>query len=221
MEEHDRLDSGQSADPDMIPLPRLTAPQDELLRTAFHELRRRRAPVPESHLIAACGRAVEVSEELERLSAAGRVGRDVEGNVTGALGLTLNRTTHELWLDESLWHSWCVIDALGILGATGVTGWLRSSVAGGDRAIRVAMADGQVVGGYTECVVFIPRYEPGASVIKAWCPAVSLFPEQDEARAWAAAHGVQGDVVPVDVAAAAARRRWHERLRPAVEDGHP
>ncbi|MPQ96888.1 hypothetical protein GB931_02910 [Modestobacter sp. I12A-02628] len=196
-----------------IPLPRLTKTQDALLRAAFRELMTTSAAVGVERLANLSGvAAVEVEEELAQLAAAGRVGRDRNGSVTGALGLTIDTTRHELLIGSTSWHTWCVIDALGILGALSETGTVRSTVPATDESVEVQFTDGHPTAGALDSVVFMPDHQAGAPVIDSWCPSVNFFPDADAAERWAAGAGVRGRQVSLPVATAAASDRWRERL---------
>lgn len=199
-----------------IPLPPLTAGQNEILRVAFHELLRRCEPVPVSVLSELCDPAgIDTAAELELLAAAGRLGRAADGSVTGALGLTVDRTPHELLIGDTPWHTWCVIDALGILGCLGASGSVRSTSPGTGQVLTVTFTGGFLSGGDTHCVVLVPHYREGTPVIRTWCPSVNFFPDAVVAERWASTHAVPGQVVPLATATAVATRRWSDRLRPA------
>lgn len=197
----------------VIPLPRLTDPQDTLLRAAFRELMATSASVTTRRLGELCGgidvREIEV--EIARLAEAGRIAWDGEA-VTGALGLTLDATQHELTIGTARWHTWCVIDALGILGALRESGTVRSMVPGTGASVEICFAAGTPVAGDLRHVVLVPEQQLGASVIDTWCPSVNFFPHTDAAEQWARAAGVRGRPVDLFVATAEATRRWRERL---------
>lgn len=196
-----------------IPLPRLTGAQDALLRAAFGELMATSAGVAVDRLAELGGvAAAEAEAELDRLVAAGRVGRDRDGRVTGALGLTVEPTRHELVIGENRWHTWCVIDALGILGALAASGRVRSAVPGTDQPVEVEFTDGVPGSGSPDVVVFVPDYVGGTPVIETWCPAVNFFPDVSAAQVWAAGAAVPGHAVSLDVATVAATDRWRARL---------
>lgn len=197
-----------------IPLPRLTEQQDALLRAAFRELMATSAAVGTDRLTQLVDGAdvAEVEAELEVLAAAGRVGRDGAGRVTGALGLTVDATRHELTIGTSKWHTWCVIDALGILGALRESGTVRSTVPGSGAAVEIRFAAGAPVGGDLGHVVLVPEHQPGAPVIDTWCPSVNFFPDDAAAERWARDAGVHGRPVDLLRAAAVATERWAERL---------
>lgn len=196
-----------------IPLPRLSAAQDALLRVAFEELRRTRRPVPQDLLSGhALLSAVDVEAELDLLGAAGRVTCNAEHAVSGALGLTVEPTRHVLDLGGAPWHTWCVIDALGILGALRETGSVRSPSPGSGTVVEVRFTDGRISGGDLDSVVFVPDYRTGASVLRTWCPAVNFFIDAASCRRWASTHSVAGRPVALAEAATAAARRWYDRL---------
>jgi len=200
----------------VIPLRRLTAGQDELLRVAFVELLRRSEPVPVSVLAELCDpTGLDTAAELELLAAAGRLGRGADGSVTGALGLTVDRTPHELLIGDTPWHTWCVIDALGILGGLGASGSVTSASPGTGLVLTVRFTEGRLSGGDTDCVVFVPGYREGTPVIRTWCPWVNFFPDAVIAERWASTHAVPGQAVTLATAAAVACRHWSDRLRPA------
>lgn len=196
-----------------IPLPRLTGAQDALLRAAFVELMATSAGVAVDRLAELGGITATAAEaELGRLVSAGRVARDQDGRVTGALGLTVERTRHELTIGTEQWHTWCVIDALGILGALAASGKVRSTVPATEQPVEVEFTDGVPAGGTSDVVVFVPDYVTGSRVIESWCPAVNFFPDVSAAEDWAADASVRGQAVSLKVATAAATERWRARL---------
>lgn len=196
-----------------IPLPRLTKAQDALLRGAFHELLATARAVGAERLGELTGISTpNVVHELADLLAAGRVGCDGNGSVTGALGLTIDTTRHELVVGSSRWHTWCVVDALGILGALTWSGTVRSAVPATEDPIEVVFTDGHPSGGALDSVVFMPDHQTGASVIDTWCPSVNFFPDASAAARWAAEAGLVGRHVSLTVASAAASELWRDRL---------
>jgi hypothetical protein len=212
MSEKQRRDEGACTSA-AIPLPRLSKAQDGLLRAAFHELLATTAAVSVERLGELCGTdRPEAEAEIGRLTSAGRASRDHRGDVTGALGLTIERTSHELHIGHALWHTWCVIDGLGILGALGRSGSVRSKVPITADPVEVAFHDGVPVAGDLNFVIFVPEHQQGTSVISTWCPSVNFFPDVTAAQDWARRSQVPGRPVTLEEATAAATQRWRERL---------
>jgi hypothetical protein len=132
--------------------------------------------------------------------------------VTGALGLTVEETAHEMIIGTARWHTWCVIDALGILGALRESGTVRSTVPGTGAIVEIGFAAGTPQTGDLSHVVLVPEHQPGAPVLGTWCPSVNFFPDGAAAQQWANDAGVRGHSVDLLAATAAATQRWRERL---------
>jgi hypothetical protein len=191
----------------------LTDPQHRICNEAFWILWRTNRSTPVDALAAALGMPVaDVERELAQLHAGGRVRRDDTGAVTGAAGLAVIPTPHEMHIDGVIFHTWCVVDALGILGALGSSGVIRSTSPQTGRPIEVRYRDGQPSDGDLGCVVFRARYEPGTPVVQAWCPLVNFFEDEATARAWAAEHNAGGEIVPLAEIAPSAAQTWRTRL---------
>jgi hypothetical protein len=198
-----------------LPLPELTEPQNELVRQAFLALLNDGRPVSEAQLTAATGQAAsQLHHQLDVLTTAGRIRRNSGGDVTGSLGLTLDTTRHELVIDASTWHTWCAIDALGILGALEASGTIRSTSPWTGQLIEIHFADGGPVRGDLSSVVYLATYPAGSSVVDNWCPNVNLFESETTATQWAKGSGVRGNCLPLDDACTLAAHRWRERLQP-------
>ncbi|MEV6815384.1 organomercurial lyase [Micromonospora sp. NPDC051296] len=199
-----------------LPLPELSEVQNELVRQAFLRLLHSGHPVPETQLnVATTAGHVDAHHELDALVAAGRVRRDDNSRVTGALGLTLETTRHRLLLAGRTWHTWCAIDALGILGALDASGSIYSTSPPDGRVIEIHFEQGRPARGDLSAVVYVPTYRPGASVVATWCPNVNFFESSSVAAVWASGAGVDGECLPLVAAGDLAATRWRERLTPS------
>jgi hypothetical protein len=141
----------------------------------------------------------------------------MSGDVTGAFGLTIEPTPHEVRIGEVRRYTWCAIDAVGILSALGATGSITSHSPHTGRPIELGFRDREPTSGDLDSGVFVAGYEPGSKVVESWCPLVNFFEDAAGAEAWAAEHRVSGDFVPVAHAASSAGERWRARLEVPVE----
>lgn len=202
-----------------LPLPDLTPAQNEILRICFEQLLGTAAPVPVS-AIRAAGPAPEcdIEAELITVAAAGRARLNERGDVTGAFGLSLDPTPHTMSIGDHVWHTWCAIDALGILGALEARGAISSLSPHSGKPIEIEVEAGHPCGGDLSSVVFLPGYRQGSSVVDQWCPSVNFFETADAAREWAAARGLAGECLALEHATELAAAAWRRRMRAPVID---
>jgi alkylmercury lyase-like protein len=192
----------------------LTARQTALRTAAFRLLLERHEPVAPQLLANALGAPVEdVARDLQVLDDTGRVKLD-GGAVLGSLGLTLVPTNHRINIDGAEWNTWCALDALGILGALAVDGWIESTnPVTGDR-FHIRTVKGVPDGYEASHVLFLADQSPVASVIDQWCPQVNFFVDEASAQAWAAGAGARGRCFDIPAAAELATRLWQPLLAP-------
>jgi Alkylmercury lyase len=150
--------------------------------------------------------AAQIRADLDWLARRGRARLGDGGPVTGVAGLSTTPTRHLLVLADRVRHTWCAIDALGILAAGRFDGQIRSSPPDDTPVVTVVFEAGVPLS--TEGVVFIVADDSCASVVDDWCPNVNLFASVDDARAWQEATGTAGSIVDVATAAADAACTW-------------
>jgi hypothetical protein len=195
------------------PRRRLTPRQEALLASAFRLLLDPGEPVAVNSLAAAAGYGTEVVHaELETLSQFGRVQWTDEVGVTGCLGLTLESTNHAILIDGALRHTWCPLDAFGILGALHATGWIDSRNPVTDRRFHIDIEAGIPSGPETPWVVFIAERGQVRSVIAEWCPLVNIFEDAQAARWWADKQGISGDCLTLVETARLGADLWAPRI---------
>jgi hypothetical protein len=194
-----------------------------VLRAAFWHLLDHGEPVPASMLVDATGMdAGRLRDELDALVRVGRVRMTGDGEVHGALGLTITPTTHEISFAEVAGNgepgktrfTWCALDALGIVNALNATAELRSICPATGVPIEIGFREGLPGTGAVTSVLFSPPYQRGTPVVDLWCPLVNLFKDGETARAWAMEKGVSGDCVPLAEATAHAGTMWRARIGP-------
>src|SRR5919108_396666 len=115
---------------DQQPLPVVDQQSDDaaLLAAAFWLLLDPGRPVDPRELAAVLRRdPADVATALACLARAGRLRRNPSGQVVGSHGLSIQPTRHELVIDGKQRWTWCAWDAVGILGALGASGQVRST----------------------------------------------------------------------------------------------
>lgn len=193
--------------------------EGELRSECFWTLLDSAEPVPVARLASRLGlEQAAVEQTLQALDRAGRVRRTPSGEVVGSLGLTIQPSPHELLLHRSQgephhFFTWCALDALGIIGALGASGRVRSVSPQTGAPIELRFQGGSPV--TDGAVLFLADTVPVRSVVDDWCPMVNFFEHDQAASAWARARGVAGTVVPVT---AAATIRAADMWRPQI--GH-
>jgi hypothetical protein len=175
--------------------------EGDLLSESFWLLLATGEPVPGTTLASNLGLDDTVVEDtLRAMERAGRIRRLSSGEVVGSLGLTIEPSPHELLLvrdagEPGHFFTWCALDAVGIIGALGMGGRLRSVSPQTGAAIELEFVGGQPTA--NDVVLFLAEKPAIRSVIDDWCPLVNFFEHADAASVWAAARGVTGEVVPV------------------------
>jgi hypothetical protein len=170
----------------------LTSRQAALRTAAFRLLLETGRPVPSTRLAAALGEELAgITADLLVLAERGRI-RLAGQDVLASLGLTLVGTNHQIGIDGARWHTWCALDALGILGALAVDSWIRSANPVTGQQFHITIADGVPRSAGPPPVLFIADQAPVASVIDQWCPLVNFFASRESALSWAAQAGARG-----------------------------
>ena len=150
--------------------------------------------------------AARVRTDLDWLASRGRARLGSGGEVTGIGGLSTTPTRHQVVLADRRRHTWCAIDALGILTASGFDGHIESSPPDNRPVVTVAFEAGVPLP--TAAVVFVFQDETCASVIDDWCPNTNLFASAMDARAWQEGTQTGGSILDVATAAAGAAHLW-------------
>ena len=181
-------------------------------REAFQLLLSRGVAIGLKDLAAHSGVKLEtVANLVNLLDGAGRIRRNVAGDVVGSGGLSLIPDRHEIELDGRRFWTWCAYDILGIYGVTGATG----------RAVSPSPPDGQpIVLHFTrgrpdkhDAVLFRPDESLMSScenVCEQWCPNSNLFASRELAEHWANQHGLPGLVLDLDEASDLATEAWSD-----------
>jgi Alkylmercury lyase len=170
----------------------LTPRQAALRTAAFRLLLETARPVPPDRLAAALGEDLAgITADLLVLAERGRI-RLAGQDVLASLGLTLVATHHQIGIDGARWHTWCALDALGILGALAVDSWIRSANPATGQHFHITIAGGVPRSAGVPPVLFMAGQAPVASVIDQWCPLVNFFTSRESALSWAAQSGVSG-----------------------------
>jgi alkylmercury lyase len=139
-----------------------------------------------------------LDEVLASARARGRVELDAEDRLVGLAGLTVEPNRHRVDIDgEERWTG-CALDAVGILGALEADGAVHSTDPHTGEPIKI----GFFLGGFE-----------GANVVEEWCPLVNFFTTREDAEAWVAEAGVDGEIVSLAAIASRAAEMW----RPMVD----
>jgi hypothetical protein len=195
------------------PVPNLTQRQTALRGAAFRALLDSGQPVPPDRLAAELGDDLaELTADLRTLAGRGLM-RLADGAVVASLGLTLVATNHELDIDGARWHTWCALDALGILGALAADGRISSTNPVIGERFEITVSGGTPSATGPPPVLFMAGQAPVASVIDQWCPLVNFFPSQEVALAWSGQAGVPGSCLDLAVAAPLAAKLWRPLIR--------
>jgi alkylmercury lyase len=195
------------------PLSTPTAGQAALLAAAFRLLLEHGQPAAIPRIAEITGRPLEpVRADVAELSRAGRAQRTADGSVCGCLGLTLQPTRHAICVDGALLHTWCALDALGIMAALPATGWIESTCPGTGRPLHVDIDAGVPREPAGPWVVFVAERRQVASVVAEWCPLVNMFEDAASARSWASGQGVSGECLTLAQTAEFGRALWEPRI---------
>lgn len=192
---------------------RSTSVSDDTARvraTGFRLLLDRGAPVEPADVADAAGLDFAAVQQVIA-EAAGRVEIDDEGRLLGIAGLTVSETQHEIMIGDQKRWTWCALDAVGILGALGATGTIRSTDPRTGAEIRIGFVDGRPDG---DATLFILGEYGGGNMREDWCPMVNFFNSQSDAEEWVADHDVTGDIVSVRQVANSAAAMWQPVTNP-------
>lgn len=179
-------------------------------RAAFQLLLARGGPIGLNDLAQHSGvRHESVSNLVDLLDGAGRIRRNLGGEVVGSGGLSVIPDRHEIELDGRRFWTWCAYDILGIFGVTGATGRAVSPSPPHGRPIELHFTRGRP--DKHDAVLFRPDEELIGScenVYEQWCPNSNLFASRELAERWAHEHGLPGRVLDLDGASDLATEAW-------------
>ena len=191
----------------MVEHPR-TVESNPVLALAFNELLDAPHPVTVGSFAGRLGTTVTALEhELTALAGSGWIRRDADGAIVGSRGLSIEPTRHELELPQGRRYTWCAYDTLGIFGALGASGTIRSRTPLEER-VELEVVGGRPVAA-DDLVLFFPQRQV-TSVVDEWCPLANLFFGAEAARAWAGLNGVEGQVLPLAEASERGTADWRD-----------
>lgn len=183
---------------------------DDVPGAAFRRLLRTAAPATPDQLARDLNQPpAQLRAAIDTLRRQGLARLDAAGQVIGAAGLSIRPDRHEIDLGGRRLWTWCAYDIFGIFGALHATGQARSTSPDTGEPVEIHFR-----GGHSEpapLVLFLPGDDYTAcctSTYDDWCPNSNLFHAAKAARAWAAEHGVTGDVLTLPEAAERATARW-------------
>lgn len=153
----------------------------------------------------------EVADAVEQEERAGHMRRNAGGEIVYSAGLSVEPTRHEISFDGATRWTACAYDALGILGALGRDGRIRSRDPVNDEEIQIQVDSGRPVGS-DAVLLYADGEDDCASVVDEWCPLVNLFQSAEAASAWAESTGVTGRILILDEAAVAGAAEWRPLL---------
>ncbi len=185
-------------------------------RAAFQLLLARGGAIGLNDLAQHSGVRLEsVSNLVDLLDGAGRVRRNVAGEVVGSGGLSVIADRHEIELDGRRFWTWCAYDILGIFGVTGATGRAVSPSPPHGRPIVLHFTRGRP--DKHGAVLFRPDENLMTScenVYEQWCPNSNLFTSRELAEQWADQQSLVGRVLDLDEASDLATEAWKDVIRP-------
>ncbi|MHB8588432.1 MAG: organomercurial lyase [Candidatus Dormibacteraceae bacterium] len=184
---------------------------ETLVRTVAFQLMvtRAEAIAPETLGEAAGIRLDQLATLLDQLDRAGRIRRDGMGRVVGSAGLSIIPDRHEIEVEGRQFWTWCAYDILGIFGALAASGRALSPSPPDGNLIEVRFVGGRPQ--QSTAMLFRPEADSMScceNVYEQWCPNSNLFASRQLAEAWAAEHGLVGQVFSLDEAADLATEEW-------------
>ena len=191
----------------MVEHPR-TVEQNAVLALASNELLEAPQPVSVALLAERLETGIgALEQELAALVERGWIRRDADGGVVGSRGLSIAPTRHELELPQGRRFTWSAYDTLGIFGALGSSGRIRSRTPL-EEPVELEVVDGRPVDA-DRVVLFFPQRQV-ASVIDEWCPLANFFLDAEAARTWATASDVEGQVLSLAEASERGTADWRD-----------
>lgn len=158
-----------------------------------------------------------VKETLEKVRASGQIELDENDQMVGIAGMTVTPGRHEIDVAGVKRWTWCALDAVGILGAFGASGTIRSTDAHTGTSIEIEFVDGTP---QTETHLFIlGGYSKSTNVRRDWCQQVNFFSSADTAEVWAKAKGLVGDVVAIGEISKDSAAMWQPVVENSASEG--
>lgn len=193
-------------------------PEAATLRSAaFNLLLESGRPITNEEIAARSGLSPDaVAEILSDSRARGRARFDDEGRLVGVAGLSIVPTRHVIEVNGTTRWTWCALDAVGILGALGVDGSIRSVDPSTGEPISIGFRRGAPD---DDATLFILGGFKAGNIVNDWCPLVNFFSDEAVAAAWAADNGLEGDIVAVAAVAAEIADIWRRVVDPASPRG--
>lgn len=148
-----------------------------------------------------------VTNVLEAFAERGMAQID-DGQVLGIAGLSVKATRHSIALPQGQRWTWCALDAVGIVGATG-SGTIISRTPRGEVSLTLDNGAFRPEG----MAIFIADGYGMTSSVSQWCPLVDFFPDAAAADVWGSRNGVAGRGVPVAHLATLAADRWRTIIK--------
>lgn len=176
--------------------PQLVRPDDTLDR-ACQLLFATGEPVTVAELAAQLGqRPVAVVETVERFEAVGRVRRDADGRIVASYGISVVPGDYELRIGARLRWVACAKTGLGVLGALAAGGTLATKCPQTAEPVLVEF-DGATPRPSRVAVLWPSEAFQGScqSAAGQLCATFSLFRDAQAANEWAAARGVDAEVL--------------------------
>lgn len=179
-------------------------------------------PVTEEQVIAIAADArASLSEANEFLSRVTE--RDANGNIVGAMGLSLNEHVHTFIVDDTPMSTWCALDTLFLPAMIGKAATVESTSPVRRETIRLKVTPEGVEscsppGAVVSVRVIDPKDADMSAVSTIWssfCHHIYFFASREEGEEWAASRS-DIEIVSVDEAYELAMQIWSEVL-PAVE----
>lgn len=166
-----------------------------LQASAFRMILQTVKPVSVDDLAARVDVTVDITRDVEELQRSGHIRFDSNGRITGALGLSLRHTMHELSIDGSRLWAWCAFDVIGIFGALRASGLARSADPCNGENILLQFANG--IPQNSKHIVFMADVQNNGALREDWCSKVNFFTSAQSAEVWGQANGVAGSLVSV------------------------
>ena len=126
--------------------------------------------------------------------------------MVGSCGLSVVPSRHELQIAGRRFRTWCAYDAVGILGALGADGTVRSISPATGRPLEVTFRLGSPK--MDVVVIVMPDASCCGNVVEEWCPQVNFFEDPRTARVWLRSKGQVAEVVPISEAARRGAAAW-------------
>ena len=183
--------------------------------TAFHTLLKTVKPVSVGRLAKTLDTSLDtVSSCIDELQRLGHLRLDSEGNIVGAVGLSVTPTVHEIFIGGTRFWAWCAFDVIGIFGALHVSGSVGSTDPCSNEIIELEFIDG--IPQDQSLTIFMADLPKKSSVCDCWCSRVNFFTSIRSAEAWSQSNEVSGSSISVGALVPVAREVWSRFIRKEV-----